>query len=214
MRFLNVIWDHLSWDVCPRSRLTGNWLHIYRQEKFSWKSRHDILLKVDTCHLMSTGFVPRVGVPLTRLYLCLSAAAFAALPLPNPRSEPPLTLGHLRSSTLLLPPVAGKTRAEGNPGFCMSPGKGLITDCHLLDPEIKLPGCSRPAGRRQPDPLPGVLRAVRKSPSPGALCQFHCRGFYHQNEMNSIPNISSHAVIKVEILGIFFLLIYIHPPGS
>lgn len=122
-----------------------------------------------------------------------------------------LILGHLRSSTLPLPPVAGRTRAEANPGFCMSPGKGLITDCHLLDPQIKLPGCSWPAGRR-PDPLPGVLRAARKSPSPGALCQFHCRGFYHQNEVNSTPNIPPHAVIKVEILGIIFLLIYIRPP--
>lgn len=72
----------------PWSRLIGNWLHINKQEKFSWKSRNDILLKTVTHHLMTPGFVLRVGVPITWLYLCLSATLSIDLLLTHPKIRP------------------------------------------------------------------------------------------------------------------------------
>lgn len=156
MWFLNVIWDHLSWGMCPRSRVTGNWLHIYRQEKCSWKSRHEILFKIDARHLMSTVFVPKVGFPSLPCTFSCQLQCSLAYHFPPQDQSLLLILGHLRSSTFVLPSLAQRTRAEANSGFSMPPGKGLITDCHFLDPQIKLPGCSRPVGRR-PVPLLGLL---------------------------------------------------------
>lgn len=204
---LNAIWDHLSCGMFPWSRLIGNWLHINKQEKFSWKSRNDILLKTDTHHLMTPGFVVRVGVPITWLYLCLSAILSIDLLLTHPKIRP--SFWFIRGQVHFCSLQGFRGRGESNSGFC----KGFIINCHLLNPLIKLRAHSGPAGWRPVSLHHGFYTLRGKLPFPKAFCQFHSWGL-SQNRMHSTPKIPPHAVIKLEILEIFLLLIYISPSDS
>lgn len=127
-RFLNIIWDHLSWSLFLWSRLIGNRLHIYKQEKFSWKSWHDILLKIDTHHLMTTVIFPWVGGGFPSLY-CTFACQL----------QYPLTYHY---------PTQGSSAIKGRVKFWvhMSTGKGFIINFHFLKPLIKLWAFPWPAG--------------------------------------------------------------------
>lgn len=151
-RFLNIIWDHLSWGMFLWSRLIGNWLHIYKQEKFSWKSWHDILLKIDTHHLMTTVFFP-LGGRFPSLYCTFVCQLQYPLTYhcPTQRSAP-----HSVSSV-----VKGRVRFWVH----LSTGKGFIINHYFLNPLIKLWALPWPAGWL-PVSLPWVLHDVRKTAFP------------------------------------------------